>query len=1204
MKQSKLFCILIFLLLISHVSFASIKHIDTKVAIHDTNPCPAPIISSFSPASGPENTIITINGSNFNNAVDVSFNGVTAGFTIINDNQITAYAASALNTSATISITSSGGCIGNSAIDFAFIQPGCTDSGDIYISEIYDAFSGSYAVIELYNPTSTPIVLDGVYVIDRYGDIGNPTPSQTYAMLGTIAPLDTFIILLGSGSDCPTLVSDFTVGTGINDNDEFKLLKNGTVIDVVEAPNERGYSIIRNPDAVVPNNTFVPSDWVTDLNETCSDLGSHTADPITTTTIPIITQPDWQTICENGNALFTVSVATGTYTYQWKILNSSGVWVNVVDNATYSGANTNLLSLNNVPISFDNNQYYCEITSSTCNLVSDATHLFVSNPEVDTLTNQTVCTNFTLPTLTSGTYYIGSNGTGTTLIAGQTISTSQTIYIYNESGTAPDICFNQSSFVVNITGNPPVDSLSNQTVCTSYTLPTLTNGNYFTGTNGSGTALNAGQTIITTQTIYIYSEIGTAPNLCSNESSFTVTVSGTPAVDSLSNQMVCIDYTLPVLTNGNYFTGTNGTGVMLNSGNIISTSQTIYIYILVGTAPDTCSNESNFTVTIVGTPSVDTLPNYSDCTSYTLPVLTNGDYYTGTNGTGTLLNAGETISTSQTIYIYNQVGTAPNICSNESSFVVTISGIPPVSTIANQNACTNYSLPNITNGNYFTGSYGTGTMLNIGQVISTSQTIYIYNETGVAPNICFNETSFTVTIIGTPPVDTPANYTVCSSYTLPILTNGNYYTGTNGTGTLLNPGETVSTSQTIYIYNAIGTAPDICSNESSFIVTVLADPPVDTISDQDVCVDYTLPTLTHGNYFTGTNGTGLMLNSGEIISTTQTIYIFNQSGSAPNICSNESSFIVTIVGTPPVDVLTNQTDCTQYILPALTNGNYYTGTNGTGTLLNIGETISTSQTIYIYNEIGTAPDTCSNESSFVVTISGNPIVDILVDEAICLEYTLPTITNGNYFTATNGTGTALFAGDVISTTQTIFIYIEIGTAPNICTNESSFDVTLFPAIDFSLTESNLQNNDNTLTATMSDTSITYEYAVDTGSFQTSPLFSGLSNGIHTLTVQDKNGCVVKSIQFEITSAESIHIPLFFTPNSDGQNDVWQITDTQNTIKEIYVFDRYGKLLKQVSLASKSWDGFYRGNPKETNDYWYVINLRDGKQLNGHFTLKR
>ncbi|GGG57287.1 T9SS type B sorting domain-containing protein [Bizionia arctica] len=946
-----------------------------------TIPCPAPVISSFSPAQGPENTLVTITGSNFGNALSVFFDGISTSFTIVNDNQITAFAQSSSNINAIISITSSGGCTGNSASNFTFLTPNCS-TGDIFISEVYDSQLGDYGIIEIYNPTNTSIVLDGIYEVQRFGDIGDSTPTISIPLVGSIAPLNTYIIQTGSnGYTCSGLSPDITIGSGFNDNDELKLVKNNVVIDVIQAPGDRGYTIIRDADVNEPQATFDPNNFLIDSDEYCSNLGSHTADPISSS-VPIITQPSSQTICENGNASFTVSIATGTYTYQWKILNSSNVWVNVANNSVYSGATTNTLILNNVPIGFDNNQYYCEITSATCNLLSDATFLFINVPEVDTLAD-----------------YSG---------------------------------------------------------CSSYTLPALINGNYFTGTNGSGTALASGAVISTSQIIYIYNQTGTAPNICFNETSFSVTITNAPPVD--------------------------------------------------------------------------TLTDYSGCSSYTLPALINGNYFTGTNGSGTALASGAVISTSQIIYIYNQTGTAPNICFNETSFSVTITNAPPVDTLADYSGCSSYTLPALLNGNYFTGTNGSGTALTSGAVISTSQIIYIYNQTGTAPNICFNESSFSVTITNAPPVDTLANYSGCSSYTLPALLNGNYFTGTNGSGTALASGAVISTSQTIYIYNATGTAPNICFNESSFSVTITNAPPVDTLADYSGCSSYTLPALINGNYFTGTNGSGTALASGAVISTSQIIYIYNATGTAPNICFNETSFSVTITNAPPVDTLP--------------------------------------------------------------------------DVALCLEFELPNLTNGNYYTGPNGTGTQLSAGDLITITQTIYIYNKMGTTPNICFNESSFLVTIYPATDFTLDATNIVINDDTITVVMTDTTINYEYAIDSYSFQTSPIFYNLLGGSHTLYVQDENGCIIKSMQFEIESVDNIHIPPFFTPNGDGYNDIWQITDTQNTIAEIFIFNRYGKLLKQVSPLNRSWNGIYNGNLLETNDYWYLINLNSGETLKGHFTLKR
>ena len=55
---------------------------------------------------------------------------------------------------------------------------------------------------------------------------------------------------------------------------------------------------------------------------------------------------------------------------------------------------------------------------------------------------------------------------------------------------------------------------------------------------------------------------------------------------------------------------------------------------------------------------------------------------------------------------------------------------------------------------------------------------------------------------------------------------------------------------------------------------------------------------------------------------------------------------------------------------------------------------------------------------------------------------------------------------------------------------------------------------------------------------------------------------------------------------------------------IYIFDRYGKLLKQVLPSSQGWNGTINGEPLPADDYWYVISLDDNRTIKGHFSLKR
>ncbi|MBU2928995.1 gliding motility-associated C-terminal domain-containing protein [Winogradskyella psychrotolerans] len=592
----KNYAVLLFTLLSILKGYYSINEINYTTYNSEHMACPAPIINTFSPDSGPVNTEIIVNGSNFDTITTVDFNGISATFTLINDTEIAIVVPSGITATSSITLTTSGGCDATTASSFTLLNSDCNAADEIYISEVYDSDGGSYGVIELYNPTNTTINLDAIYEIQRFGDIGNATPSATIPLEGSIAPLSTYIIEMGStGNSCNGLTAGISINAGINEDDEIQLLKNATVIDVMYTDDEIGYTFIRNADATAPSATYNLNEWLLLEVEDCSNLGSHTADA---NSFPTITHPNNQAICENGSASFSVTIDSGSYTYQWLVLNTTGNWVNVNNDSNYSGATTSTLTITNTPNSFDGLQYYCMMSSVGCDLVSNAAQLEVSNPEVDTLPNQTVCSNYILPELTNGNYYTGMNGTGTQLNAGDIITTFQTIYIFNTSGTPSNTCSNESSFTVSISGNPLVSVLNDQTVCSEFVLPSITNGNYFTATNGNGTPLNAGDIISESQTIYIYNENGVAPNICTNESSFEVSVIGTPDVNILPNVSICSEFILPTLTDGNYFTGTNGTGTPLTSGASITTSQTIYIYNELGTTPDTCTNESSFEITI------------------------------------------------------------------------------------------------------------------------------------------------------------------------------------------------------------------------------------------------------------------------------------------------------------------------------------------------------------------------------------------------------------------------------------------------------------------------------------------------------------------------------------------------------------------------------------------------------------------------------
>lgn len=129
----------------------------------------------------------------------------------------------------------------------------------------------------------------------------------------------------------------------------------------------------------------------------------------------------------------------------------------------------------------------------------------------------------------------------------------------------------------------------------------------------------------------------------------------------------------------------------------------------------------------------------------------------------------------------------------------------------------------------------------------------------------------------------------------------------------------------------------------------------------------------------------------------------------------------------------------------------------------------------------------------------------------------------------------------------------------------------------------------------------YEFSLDGYYFQDNPLFTGIAPGNYLAYARDKNGCDL-SVPFAIYVLD---YPRFFTPNGDGINDVWEIKNLDLFPKATTtIYDRYGKLIKELNAINPSWNGTYIGNELPADDYWFNLNFGDGKIIKGHFSLKR
>ncbi|MCH2231320.1 MAG: T9SS type B sorting domain-containing protein, partial [Crocinitomicaceae bacterium] len=288
---------------------------------------------------------------------------------------------------------------------------------------------------------------------------------------------------------------------------------------------------------------------------------------------------------------------------------------------------------------------------------------------------------------------------------------------------------------------------------------------------------------------------------------------------------------------------------------------------------------------------------------------------------------------------------------------------------------------------------------------------------------------------------------------------------------------------------------------------------------------------------------------------------------------------------------------------AIVNADSYTNTSNPQILYaNVRQTITgcISDPIIVNLQVNPLP---------VFTLPADDILCIDADTGIALETRTIGVDFGVGFTYqwTTPNGTATTATVEVTTIGTYSVIITDENHPTNCTYTDSvtYEASSAPSVlDIQITTPAFADIHN-VTATASGGSGNYEYQLDDGEWQVNGEFLDLQPGEHVIIVRDTNGCGELVKGFLV-----IDYMKFFTPNGDAYNPTWNIIGLQNqSSAKIYIFDRYGKLLKQISPSGQGWDGTFNGNPMPSNDYWFKVEYVDpfdgsSKEFKNHFTLKR
>lgn len=223
-----------------------------------------------------------------------------------------------------------------------------------------------------------------------------------------------------------------------------------------------------------------------------------------------------------------------------------------------------------------------------------------------------------------------------------------------------------------------------------------------------------------------------------------------------------------------------------------------------------------------------------------------------------------------------------------------------------------------------------------------------------------------------------------------------------------------------------------------------------------------------------------------------------------------------------------------------------------------------------YGEVVTLYAQTNTPSSFQWLLYGQPI--------LATNDTMTTLTSGEYsYIAVNGCGSdtsALIVADIHTKPIADFI---VTPSDGYVGEPISFTDQSIQGASWSWDFGNGQGN-----SSVQNPDYTY-------------MVPGLYNV--TMIIQDNIGCpdtVIKPVSIMVRGITGeIFTPNSFTPNNDGEHDLFVINYGEITLTSLQVFDRWGAKIFETESPTTYWNGNTRnGNPCNLGVYYYTIYGRD------------